>query len=64
MVRLEQQDLYSQWSVEKQDSSWQINFSILMETPYILKSQSKREGFGESGRNIHELLENRGVVGT
>lgn len=49
MVRLEQQDLYSQWSVEKQDSSWQINFSILMETPYILKSQSKREGFGESG---------------
>lgn len=37
---------------------------ILMETPCILNSQSKREGFGKSGRNIHELLENRGVVGT
>ena len=61
MLRLEQHKLF--YSMAKERRSWfanQLLKPIRAETPYIKQGQSKREGIGKSGGNIHDVSKNRG----
>ena len=59
------QALFNDQRMERQEPSSEINFSTQLgqrHQIYSIAGSSKREGFGNSRRNINELSENKGVI--